>query len=107
MRDGVAMAMRDDITSLCYALGDYTPGTEVKLNFKMAHMVWKLQPGDQLRVDISSSAFPLYSLHTNVKGLQGDVVTPKFANNTIVLGKSSITFRTDDIDDGSIEVIEV
>lgn len=94
IKDGVPYAVRDDITSLCYQLGDYQPGTEVSIHFEFPALCWNIQPGDQLRLDISSSSFPNYSVHTNVKGRQSDVVTPKVAHNTIVCGRSRFTFHT-------------
>lgn len=97
IRDGQTYGIRDDITSLCYQLGDYTPGEEVKLHFDFSHLVWEVQAGDSLRIDITSSCFPMYSLHTNVKGLQGYVEKPKYAHNTVVFGKSTFTYHTGDL----------
>ena len=38
----------------------------------------------------------MYAPHTNVKGPQCDVEKPVVAHNTVVAGKSSITFHTTD-----------
>lgn len=98
VKDGVTYALRQDITSLCYQLGDYTPGTEVKLHFDFWPIVWALQPGDYLRLDVTSSCYPMYSVHTNVKAkLQCEVANPKCAHNTVVLGKSTFTYHTSDL----------
>lgn len=95
-KDGVTRMLRDDIHSLCYHGADYTPGEEVKVHFDFHPIAWDLKPGDKLRIDISSSAYGLYSVHTNVKGLQCEVEKPKIAHNTIVYGKSTFTFQTTD-----------
>lgn len=96
VKDGVTYGIRDDITSLCYQLGNYSPGEEVKLHFNFSSIIWDVKPGDQLRLDISSSCYPHYSLHTNVKGNQSQVEKPKYANNTVVFGKSNFTYHTCD-----------
>lgn len=107
VRDGVTYGIRDDITSLCYQLDDYTPGEEVKLHFELAPLAWEFQAGDQLRIDVTSSCFPHYSLHTNVKGLQAEIDKPKYANNTVVLGKSKFNYYTDNLSEEKYEIIEV
>ncbi|SCP98850.1 CocE/NonD family hydrolase [Anaerobium acetethylicum] len=107
VKDGVTYGIRDDITSLCYQLGDYTPGEEVKLYFEFSPIVWDIKPGDQLRIDVTSSAFPLYSLHTNVKGNQAEVEKPKYAYNTVVFGKSTFTYQTSDLSADKYEIVEV
>lgn len=97
VRDGAAYGVREDITSLCYQLGDYTPGEKVTLHFETSPVVLHMRPGDSLRVDISSSSAGQYSLHTNVKGNQWEIAEPKTANNTVYTGISSITYYTEDL----------
>ena len=57
-----------------------------------------LDPGERPAAlpEQSSSRYPMYAPHTNVKGLQCDVEKPVVARNTVVAGKSSITFHTTD-----------
>lgn len=95
VKNGVAYNLREDITSLSYQIGDYTPGEKVTLHFETGSVVCQLNPGDYIRVDISSSAEGMYSLHTNVKGNQWEIAEPKIANNTVYTGISSITYYTD------------
>lgn len=97
VKNGVAYNLREDITSLSYQLGDYTPGEKVTLHFETGSVVCQLNPGDYIRVDISSSAEGMYSLHTNVKGNQWEIAEPKIANNTVYTGISSITYYTEDL----------
>jgi putative CocE/NonD family hydrolase len=108
VKDDVAYGVRQDIISLSYQLGDYVPGTEVKVHFHFHPIVWRLEPGDSLRLDITSSSYPNYSVHTNVKApLQCDVEKPICAHNTIVYGKSSFTFHTSSLSPETTERIVV
>lgn len=92
VKDGIAYGVRDDIRTLCHELGNYIPGEAVELNFEMTPLVWELFPGDELRVDVSSSCFPHFAPHTNVKAeIQAEVEKPKYANNTIICGASSVS----------------
>lgn len=90
VKDGVAYPLRDDITSLCYATPDYTPGTEKAVSFCFSDHAFRIGPGDVLRVDVSSSCSQFVP-HTNNKGLQSIQKTCRIAHNTIVCGKSSVT----------------
>lgn len=90
VKDGVAYPLRDDITSLCYAAPDYTPGTEKAVDFCFSDHAFRVSPGDVLRLDVSSSC-SLFVPHTNNKGLQSVQKTCRIATNKIVCGKSSVT----------------
>ena len=82
--------LRHDITSLCYQLGDYTPGSEVELDFEFDEHAFLVRTGERLRVDISSTDDNTYVCHTNNKGkyyLQTDTRT---ATNTVCLDRSRI-----------------
>lgn len=96
IHDGVTYAIREDLDSICHQYPDYVPGEEVVLHYDIPQLAWNLATGDQIRVDVSSSCYPMYAPHTNVKGLQCDVEKPVVAHNTLVMGKSSITFHTTD-----------
>lgn len=87
--------MREDITSLSHEFGSYTPGEKVIVHFETSPMLMKLEPGDVLRVDISSSASRMYSLHTNVTGNQWEIAEPKIARNTVYCGESKVQFSTE------------
>jgi len=49
-----------------------------------------IHKGEKLRIDISSSAFPLYVPHTNQKGLFSVQSTARIAENTVFLDESYI-----------------
>ena len=87
--DGKWHLLRDDITSLSANGGDYEPGTERRVEFQFADHAFRLEKGDQLRVDISS-ACSQFAPHGNVKGLQSAVREPKTARNAVVADASSL-----------------
>ena len=61
------------------------------LKFTFVEHSFQLQPGDQLRLDVSSSCVPHFQVHTNRKGLQADQTGADICRNTIVLGNSVLT----------------
>ena len=87
--DGKWHLVRDDITSLSANGGDYKPGAERRVEFRFADHAFRLEKGDQLRVDISS-ACAQFAPHGNVKGLQSAVREPKTARNAVVADASSL-----------------
>ncbi|MBQ9338019.1 MAG: CocE/NonD family hydrolase [Lentisphaeria bacterium] len=93
VRDGTAYALRDDIDSLCREEKDYIPGTERVLKFSFVEHSFEIQPGDSLRLDISSSCVPHFQVHTNRKGLQCDQTGADPCRNTVITGKSVLTLR--------------
>ena len=93
VRNGKALSLRDDIDSLCRIQKDYIPGTERLLNFTFAEHSFEIQPGDCLRLDVSSSCVPYFQVHTNRKGLQTDQTGADPCRNTIITGKSVLTLR--------------
>ncbi|MCR5163319.1 MAG: hypothetical protein K6C40_04795, partial [Thermoguttaceae bacterium] len=88
--DGKAYPLRDDISSLCYATPDYTPGTEKAIDFTFSDHAFRIGKGERLRLDVSSSCGHFLP-HTNVKGLQAAQREPLIAQNAVVTGKSFLT----------------
>ena len=82
--------LRDDITSLCYQLGDYMPNSYVNLDFSFDEHAFLVKKGERLRIDISSANNEHYVRHTNQKGLYSEMTTAKVARNTVNLEKSCI-----------------
>ena len=97
VKDGVAYNLRADITSLVYQLGEYTPGEKVTLHFRTSPVVCRLNPGDSIRVDVTSSAAGTFSLHSNVAGNQYEISAPVVARNTVYTGESFIRFFTENL----------
>ena len=80
--------LRDDITTLGYQLGDYTPNQKVDLTFTFDEHAFLIRKGERLRVDIASADKEHYVRHTNQKGLYSEQTTAKIANNTVFLQDS-------------------
>lgn len=71
--DGTAVNIRGSITTLAYrngraARGTYTPNDVVEINLELWDISWQMQAGSCLRLDVSSSDFPQYSVHSNYPG---------------------------------------
>ena len=82
--------LRDDITSLCYQLCDYTPNSYVNLDFSFDEHAFLVKKGERLRIDISSANNEHYVRHTNQKGLYSEMTTAKVARNCVNLEKSRL-----------------
>ncbi len=83
--------LRDDITQISNYDKNYEPNSFMDLNFSFDEHAFVVKKGEKIRIDISSSAFPLYVRHTNNKGLYCMQTTTKVAKNTIDLSKSTLT----------------
>lgn len=83
--------LRHDITSLCYQLGDYTQGTQVRLSFCFDEHAFLLRAGERLRIDIASTDNSTYVCHTNQKGAYYLQTGTRKANNTVFLDRSTLT----------------
>lgn len=82
--------LRDDINQISNFCDTYTPNTEIEMDFLFDEHAFVIKKGEKLRIDISSSAFPLYVRHTNNKGLFSEQVTAKTAVNSVILSASYI-----------------
>ncbi len=82
--------LRDDITTLCYQLGDYKENSEVTLDFTFDEHAFLIKKGESIRVDISSADNNNYVRHTNNKGLFSEQKDAKVARNTVYLDESYI-----------------
>ena len=95
VRDDVAYCLRDDICSISQFAPEYAPGQEITVKMHFAESVFLLGPGDRLRLDISSSAWPHYVPHTNRRGRFAEQTGADVARNTILTGLSSLTLHVD------------
>ena len=89
--DGTAVNIRGTITTLAYRndtqhRGSYTPGEVVPITLRMWDIDWLVQKGSRLRLDISSSDFPEYSIHVNQKGIWSVQTKSLIAKQTIYTG---------------------
>lgn len=88
-------ALRDDITSLVYQLGDYTPDSEVEIGFTFDEHAFLIRKGERLRVDIASADNEHYVRHTNNRGLYSEQTTARVAHNTVFLKDSVLILPTE------------
>lgn len=82
--------LRDDITTLCYQLGDYKENSKVTLDFEFDEHAFLVRRNERLRIDISSADNNNYVRHTNNKGLYSEQTTARIAHNTVYLNESYI-----------------
>ena len=82
--------LRHDITSLCYQLGDYAQGSQVRLDFCFDEHAFLLRRGERLRIDIASTDNSTYVCHTNQKGPYYLQTETRTAVNTVYLDRSSL-----------------
>ena len=83
--------LRDDINQISNFCADYKPNAEIEMEFSFDAHAFVVKKGEKLRIDISSSAFPLYVRHTNNKGLFSERTTARIANNIVILNQSYLT----------------
>ena len=60
-----------------------TPGETYEFKFEMDAVTHTFKPGHRIRVDVTSSFFPLYARNLNTGGVSADEVDPVVATNTI------------------------
>lgn len=80
--------LRDDINQISNFVNNYVPDSEVVMDFNLDEHAFVIGKGEKIRIDISSSAYPLYTRHTNNKGLFAEQTTTKVAINSVDLDKS-------------------
>ena len=89
--DGTAYNIRSGITTMAYRnnrLGtrqSYTPGEVVELTFEALPILWQVKKGHRLRIDISSSNFPEYSIHSNYAGVWSLQTQTRLAHQTLYI----------------------
>jgi len=71
--DGSSYNITDGISSLSYRNNavkpkSYSPGEKIKVSITLWDSAWQFDKGSQIELLISSSNFPMYSVHSNKKG---------------------------------------
>ncbi len=89
--DGRVNNIRDDISTLSLRNGaqqrvTYTPGEQVEIVFEMTPILWRVQSGSRLRLDVSSSSAPAFFPHPNRAGLWSEVADPVVAQQSVFGG---------------------
>lgn len=92
MPDGSTYNIRSGITTLAYRnnpLGGrqaYTPGEIVEIKIETLPITWNVKAGNKIRIDITSSNFPEYSIHSNYSGIWSFQTKTRVANQVIYVG---------------------
>ena len=89
------LGLRDDITKISNFTDNYIKGSEIDVDFTFDPIAFTVKKGEKLRVDISSSCFPNYSIHTNTKEHYALAETCVTAHNTVILHDSQLTIFTE------------
>jgi uncharacterized protein len=101
MPDGSTYNIRSGITTLAYRnnpLGNrqnYKPNDTVEINILTLPITWNVKAGNRIRVDITSSNFPEYAIHSNFAGIWSLQTQTRTAHQVIYTGgkyKSCISF---------------
>lgn len=88
--DGTAYNIRSSITTIGAELSaekDYIQGEVVNVTVDMWDIAWTVSAGSKLRLDISSSDFPQYAVHSNYKGCWAYWDKSRVARQTIYFGE--------------------
>lgn len=90
--DGQAYNIRSGITTLAYRRSSdqtretYEPGSAVEAVIDFWDISWYMRAGCRLRVDLSSSDFPQYSVHANYAGIWSLQDRTRPAEQTVLTG---------------------
>ncbi|MEI9994318.1 MAG: CocE/NonD family hydrolase [Rhizomicrobium sp.] len=95
--DGHVFNIRDDISTLGLRNGAvrrlvYRPGDKVEVDFALTPIAWQMHAGSRLRLDVSSSNFPVFNAHPNRAGLWSTAASPVVARQTLYGGALEIPF---------------
>ena len=84
--DKTGYNIRSSITTVAAEVEDYTPGTVAQVHIDMWDVIWTVRKGYRLRLDISSSDFPQYAVHSNFPGIWSRSSSSQKANQIIYYG---------------------
>lgn len=93
--NGETYNIRTSITTLGYRndiWGDrqtYVPNQMVDIEIVSLPIVWNVKAGNCLRIDIKSSNFPEYAIHSNYAGVWSEQPKTRVAEQKIYVGKKS------------------
>lgn len=90
--EGKTYNMRNSITTLAYRkdlLGKrrkYRAGRRVDAEIVALPIVWTVKAGNRLRIDVQSSLFPEYAVHSNTAGVWAEQAESRIAHQSIFVG---------------------
>jgi len=67
------------------------PGSHMLITIDMWDVAWKFQKGSRIRIDITSSDFPQYAVHSNYAGCWALAAESRDAHQKIHYGKGHIS----------------
>lgn len=96
LSNGEAYNIRSSITTLAYRNNSssrlkYTPDEIVEINIDFLPITWNIKAGSRIRIDIASSDFPEYAIHSNYPGVWSLQEKVKTAHQTIYCGGKYIS----------------
>lgn len=85
---GQYVNIRSSITTIAADCKEasYKPGEKIQVWIEMWDIVWKLSRGKRIRLDISSSDFPQYTVHTNYPGIWAEQKESRVAQQKLFTG---------------------
>ena len=92
--EGRAYHIRSSITTIGAELPEgerYQPGSTVEVSVDMWDIAYTIGKGSRIRVDISSSDFPLYNIHSNYAGLWSVQTKVRTAKQTVRMGADCLS----------------
>jgi len=97
MSGGKTVNIRTGITTLGYRNGaearlSYEPESKVSVRIDMWDIAWKVQPGSKIRIDITSSDFPQYSIHSNYAGCWSFQDKTRIAKQHVYFGSGADSY---------------
>lgn len=97
LKDGTSYNVRTGITTLGYRNGAkgrvaYKPNEEVEVEIDMWDIAFEFGKGTRIRIDIQSSDFPQYAIHSNMPGIWSEQLNSKIANQTIQYGEDKPSY---------------
>jgi putative CocE/NonD family hydrolase len=89
--NGEAYNIRSTVATLAYRNNsserlEYNPGDIAEINIELLPVAWNIKAGSSVRVDISSSSFPEYSVHSNYPGIWSLQEKTRVARQTLHIG---------------------
>ena len=90
--EGESYNMRTSIATLGYRDGlleprvAYKPGKKVELEIVALPVIWNVKKGNRLRLDVKSSNFPEYAVHSNYAGVWAEQGQTRVAKQNVFVG---------------------
>ena len=91
VKNGKVYPLRDEIDSVCRTVPEYRSGDKAVLKFVFITHSFRIEKGDRLRLDISSSCTPHFLVHPNRKGNIAEQTGADTAYNTVFTGRSKLS----------------